>query len=278
MDDRAEQNLKRILESPTYRLAFHDPDYLSRADLRPLRLELELLKAEMLLEERGVRSTIGVFGGTRVRPAEETAAELEAAREHAERNPNDPQAQRRLLRAERTHAKAPIYEAAREFSQIVARERPRDPSGQFVIATGGGPGVMEAGNRGAFECGDESIGLNITLPAEQFPNPYITPDLCFQFRYFAIRKMHFLMRAKALVVFPGGYGTLDELFCSLCLRQTQRMQDIPIVLFGSEFWKQVVNLPFLADEGVIDDAHLGLVQYADTAEEAWNIISDFHHL
>ncbi len=276
MEQCAAENMKAILESPSYRLAFRDPDYLGRADMRPLRLELELMKAEMLLEERGIHSTVGVFGGTRIREPAETLAAVEEARRALADAPNNAGLRRTLERAERIHAKSPTYDAARKFSEIVFHQRPKDPPGQFVIVTGGGPGIMEAGNRGAFENGDESIGLNITLPSEQFPNPYITPDLCFQFRYFAIRKMHFLMRSKALVVFPGGYGTLDELFCTLCLRQTRRMQEIPIVLFGREFWKQVLDFQFLADEGVIDDAHLDLVQYADTPEEAWAIISGFH--
>ena len=173
-------------------------------------------------------------------------------------------------------AKSKYYDAAQNFAKIVSVAGQKHDHYDYVITTGGGPGIMEAGNRGAFEVGCKSMGLNITLPEEQAPNPYISPELCFQFHYFALRKMHFLFRAKALVVFPGGFGTLDELFDALTLRQTQRMQDIPIILFGRDYWEQVINFAFLADEGVIRDEHLDLISYAESPEEAWNIISDFH--
>ena len=165
----------------------------------------------------------------------------------------------------------------RKFAQLVSQTCQLDGQCDYVITTGGGPGIMEAANRGAHDVGAKSIGLNITLPAEQVPNPYITPNLCFQFHYFALRKMHFLMRAKALVVFPGGFGTLDELFDALTLRQTHRMQQIPIILFGRDYWSHVIDFQFLADEGVIADEHLDLIAYAETPEEAWNIICQFHH-
>ena len=166
--------------------------------------------------------------------------------------------------------------AAQEFARLVTSESQPGGTAHYVIVTGGGPGIMEAGNRGAYEAGGKSVGLNISLPAEQAPNPYITPDLCFQFHYFAMRKMHFLLRAKALIVFPGGFGTLDELFDALTLRQTHRMQEIPIVLFGREYWDEVIDFHFLADEGVIADEHLDLISYAETPSEAWDIITRFH--
>ena len=178
----------------------------------------------------------------------------------------------RCERSERLLEKSNYYDAAREFSRIVSTTCQIDGQCDYVIVTGGGPGIMEAANRGAFDVGAKSAGLNIHLPAEQAPNPYITPELCFQFHYFALRKMHFLLRAKALVAFPGGFGTLDEMFDALTLRQTRRMQDIPIILFGRAYWEQVIDFQFLADEGVITDAHLKLFCYADTPEEAWNQI------
>ncbi len=191
-------------------------------------------------------------------------------------NPEDQQLQRAVSRAERIVAKATYYEQAREFGRLVSSMCQRDGRCDYVITTGGGPGIMEAANRGAFEAGAKSIGLNITLPAEQVPNPYITPELCFQFHYFALRKMHFLLRAKALVIFPGGFGTLDELFETLTLRQTNRMQEIPVILCGRNYWEKVIDFQFLADKGVVDDRDLRLIQYADTPQDAWEIIATFH--
>jgi uncharacterized protein (TIGR00730 family) len=173
-------------------------------------------------------------------------------------------------------AKCNYYDEARAFARLVSTHCQRDGTSEYVVVTGGGPGIMEAANRGAFDVGAKSIGLNITLPAEQVPNPYITPELCFQFRYFALRKLHFLLRAKALVVFPGGFGTLDELFDALTLRQTNRMQEIPILMYGRAYWERVLDLEFLADEGAIEDRHLALVDYAETPEEAWGKILAFY--
>jgi uncharacterized protein (TIGR00730 family) len=177
--------------------------------------------------------------------------------------------------AERILAKSHYYEAAREFARIVSSQD-RTEEGDYIVVTGGGPGIMEAANRGAYEAGAKSIGLNITLPSEQKPNPYVSPGLCFQFHYFALRKMHFLLRAKALAIFPGGFGTIDELFDALTLRQTHRMQEIPIILFGREYWDKVIDFKFLADEGCIDDKHLELIYFTDDPERAWELIADFH--
>ena len=272
----AEKNLQAILSSPSYRLAERDTDFLARPELRPQRMELELLKPEMALSELGINSTIVVFGGTQILESEQTAARLEAARKAAADDPNDRKAARHVHRAERIAAKSHFYDAARDFSRIVSSTCQVDGQCNYAIVTGGGPGVMEAANRGAYDVGAKSIGLNITLPHEQAPNAYITPGLCFQFHYFAVRKMHFLLRAKALVVFPGGFGTLDELFDALTLRQTERMQEIPIVMFSREYWSRVIDFQFLADEGTIADEHLDLVQFAETPQEAWRIIRDFH--
>jgi uncharacterized protein (TIGR00730 family) len=270
-----ERRLQTIINDPSYRLAYLDPDYITRDDLRPLRLELELLKPQMLLAEKSIKSTIVIFGGTHIKNPEEAAALHAEARAAIDEAPDDPAALRLLAIAENFVAKARFYDQCREFSRIVARFSRRHP-GEFVVKTGGGPGIMEAANRGAYDVGADSIGLNITLPFEQVPNPYITPGLCFQFNYFAIRKMHFLLRAKALVCFPGGFGTLDELFTTLTLRQTGRMQEIPIILYCRDYWDQVINFQFLADEGVIHDEHLELFAYAESPEEAWEQIAVFH--
>ena len=201
---------------------------------------------------------------------------LDQAQAAIEKDPDDPEAKRMMIRAERMMDKVRYYEECREFSRIVTDYNKQHRDGEFLIKTGGGPGIMEAANRGAFEAGGKSMALNITLPFEQTPNAYITPGFCFQFNYFAIRKMHFLLRAKALVCFPGGFGTLDELFTSLTLRQTGRMQAIPIILYSREYWDQIINFQFLADEGVIRDEHLRLFQYCETPQQTWQTIADFH--
>jgi len=271
------KNLKQIVHSPSYRVAYKDVDFLTSPALRPMRMQLEMLKPEMAFRKQNVRSTIVVFGGTRV--VEKTTAEdrLERARAQLADTPDNQRRQRAVARAERIAAKASYYDVAREFGKLVSSSCQLDGLCDHVVVTGGGPGIMEAANRGAYDVGAKSIGLNIRLPQEQEPNPYITPDLCFQFHYFAMRKFHFILRAKALVVFPGGFRTLDELFDALTLRQTQRMQDIPIIMFGREFWQNVINFQYLADEGTIDDEDLDLFRYAETAEEAWEMIRQFHH-
>ena len=272
-----QQNLQAILNSPSYRLAEEDTEFLKLSALRPVRMQLELLKPEMALAEQGVESTIVVFGGTQVVERDEAERRLERARQALSSDPDNEGHHRAVARAERVLAKSEYYDHAREFARMVSSTCQTDARCDYVVVTGGGPGIMEAANRGATDANAKSIGLNITLPHEQVPNSYITPSLCFQFHYFAIRKLHFLMRAKALVVFPGGFGTLDELFDALTLRQTHCMQAIPIVLFGRDYWQQVINFQFLADEGVIADEHLELVDFVDTPAQAWAIISEFHH-
>jgi uncharacterized protein (TIGR00730 family) len=270
--------LEAILQSPSYRLAETDPDLLQHDELRPVRLHLEFLKVELALEQEHVRSTIVVFGGTQVVNRDQAQRRLEQAQTAQAARPDDPLRQRAVARAERILAKSHYYDAARAFAHLVSTVCQATSPGEYVLVTGGGPGIMEAANRGAFEAGAKTMGLNITLPQEQVPNPYITPGLCFQFHYFALRKMHFLLRAKALVVFPGGFGTLDELFDAVTLRQTNRMQRIPIILFGREYWQTVIDFQYLADEGVIADRDLELIDFAETPEEAWGIISRFHHV
>ena len=276
MNQTVEANRLAILNSPSYRLAELDMDFLGRDAQRPVRMQLEMQKTETLLRENNITSTVVVFGGTQILPKQKALAKRARAHKRIQRNPHDPLAERAVVRAENAVAKSRFYEEAREFSRIVSSTCQRDDKCDFVIMTGGGPGIMEAANQGAFEIGAKSIGLNIELPHEQEPNPYITPELCFQFSYFALRKFHFILRAAALVVFPGGFGTLDELFNTLTLRQTKRMQDIPIILYGEDYWKQIINFQALADEGVIADEHMDLLQFAETAQQAWDIIAQFH--
>lgn len=271
-----EKRLEDIMNHPSYRLAYLDQDFIRGEDLRPLRLELELLKPEMHLDALGIESTVVVFGGTQVAPKEEGEQMMKEAKAAIEKDPDDPKAKRLMVRAERVLYKSRYYEECRKFANIVTTYNKQFRDGEFIIKTGGGPGIMEAANRGAFEAGGKSMALNITLPFEQTPNSYITPGMCFQFNYFAIRKMHFLLRAKALVCFPGGFGTLDELFTTLTLRQTGRMQEIPIILYSKEYWDGIIDFQFLADEGVIQDSHLELFQYTETPEETWQVIKEFH--
>ena len=239
--------------APAYRLAFADDDFLCRAELRPVRLQLELLKPEMALEEAGINSTIVLFGGARIpEPSKKDTARTETLAELSS-----------------------FYDEAREFARLMTLKSLESDSKEDVIVTGGGPGVMEAGNRGAIDAGGCSMGLNIVLPHEQAPNEYVTPSLCFNFHYFAIRKMHFLMRAKAVAVFPGGFGTLDELFESLTLIQTGRMKRIPFLLFGEAFWRKIINWKALEDAGTIGADDLELFRFVDTAQQAVEIIESW---
>ena len=236
--------------SPAFRLAFRDPEFLELDELRPVRLQLELLKSEMILRERGIVSTVVMFGGARI-----------PAPDHAD-------SARTKTLAELSH----FYEEARKFAHFVGEESVRRDNRELVICTGGGPGVMEAGSRGAHEVGADTIGLGVVLPREEAPNAYVTPELSFNFHYFAIRKMHFLMRARVVTAFPGGFGTLDELFETLTLIQTKRMERIPVILFGREFWHRIVNWEALTDAGTIGAEDLDLLRFVDTAEEGWEIV------
>ena len=277
-DAPAQERIKAIMDHPSYRLAYLDLDYIKSDELRPLRLELELLKPEQFMDAKGLQSTVVVFGGTQVHPQDAADEMMEEAEALQKSDPDSDATKRAMVRAKTAKDKVRYYEECRKFAEIVTNYNKKYRDGEFIIKTGGGPGIMEAANRGAFEAGGKSMALNITLPFEQTPNSYITPGMCFQFNYFAIRKMHFLLRAKALVCFPGGFGTLDELFTSLTLKQTGRMQEIPIILYSKEYWDGIINFQFLADEGVIKDEHLELFQYAETPEETWKIITDFHNV
>ena len=247
----------------SYRLAFTDPEFLLRDELRPVRMQLELLKPELVQREQGIESTIVIFGSARVLPPDVAALQLEAARA------GDDAAG--LRRAEVALDMSRYYEEAQRFAALVTT-RSRSHDTPIYVVTGGGPGIMEAGNRGAHEVGGKSVGLNIVLPHEQAPNPYITPELCFQFHYFALRKMHFLMRSIALVCFPGGFGTLDELFEVMTLQQTGKVRRRPILLFGRAHWSRLIDFDWLVERGMIDAADLALFSYVETAEEAWAVL------
>ena len=246
-----------------YRLAFTDTEFLLRDELRPVRMQLELLKPEMVQTAQGIESTIVIFGSARILAPEVAAAALERAR----RSTDKPA----VKRAEMQVHMSGYYEEARRFAALVTSRSATQTTPIYVV-TGGGPGIMEAGNRGAFEVGGKSIGLNIVLPHEQEPNAYITPELCFQFHYFALRKMHFLMRSIALVCFPGGFGTLDELFETMTLIQTGKCRRRPILLFGRDFWTRLVNFDLLVETGMISPEDLNLFRFVETAEEAWSVL------
>jgi uncharacterized protein (TIGR00730 family) len=253
-------------EHEAYRLAFQDMDFLLRPDLRPVRFQLELLKPELLLDEAGIASIFVFYGSARIPEPDKADALISAA---------STDRQRRI--AERLKAKSKYYDEARKLARLCSRV-PADEEckKQFVVCSGGGPSIMEAANRGAHDEGRESIGLNIVLPHEQLPNPYVTPALSFQFHYFALRKMHFLLRARAVAVFPGGFGTFDECFELLTLVQTGKVKPMPIIFFGAEFWNKVVSFEGLVEEGTISPDDLDLFHIVETAEEAWEIVCDFY--
>jgi len=269
-DPRAPRALQAIRESPTYRLAEQDADFIARPDIRGPRLEIEYLKADVILAEQQIDHTIVVYGSTRIPEPAAARRNVEALRALARSNLENDEAVLRLAAAERVLAKSRYYDVAREFGRLVGEaDRSAGPS-RLVIMTGGGPGLMEAANRGAFDVGAKSVGLNIELPHEQYPNPYVTPDLCFRFHYFALRKLHLLLRAKALVAFPGGYGTFDELFEVLTLVQTRKIKPIPVILVGEQFWRRAVDFDCLVEEGVIDLEDRELFWFAETAQDIWN--------
>jgi uncharacterized protein (TIGR00730 family) len=261
--------------SSSYTLAYQDVDFLLRDELRAVRLQVELLKPELILKEQHIESTIVIFGSARIPDPEKAEAQLVAVQAEYRENSTDRELARRVDAARKALDNSKYYDEARKLGNLISRNTVKD---RWVVITGGGPGIMEAANRGAHEAGVPSIGMNIVLPFEQAPNPYITPDLNFQFHYFAIRKMHLLMRAKSLVVFPGGFGTLDELFETLTLIQTKKVSPIPVLLFGRSFWQRIVNFEALAEEGTISPKDLALFTYVETAEEAWEIISKANEL
>ena len=270
-DARAAELVRAITESATYREAERDPDFLDREEMRGLRLQLDFQKAESLLTDEGIAHAIVVFGATRIPEPAAARARVAALEAALAASPGHAATARRLAVARRLEAKSPYYEVARAFGRIVgSAEGTR--GNRLVVVTGGGPGMMEAANRGAHDVGARNVGLNITLPHEQFPNPYVTPGLCFRFHYFGLRKLHFLKRARALVVFPGGFGTFDELFETLTLIQTRKIAPVPVILVGRAFWSRAFDADFLVDEGVIDPEDRDLFWFAETAQEIWDDI------
>ena len=264
--------------SKSYRLAYTDKDFLLRDEVRPVRLQLELLKPELVQQDNGIHSTIVIFGSARIPDMDIAARGLHKAKKQAAKNPSDASMVKKVKIAERVLAKANYYNEARELARLITEESLQNTECELVVITGGGPGIMEAANRGAMDAGGKSIGLNIVLPFEQQPNSYITPELCFQFHYFAIRKMHFLKRARALVSCPGGFGTLDELFETLTLIQTGKIEPVPVLLLGKDYWQRVINFEVLVEEGTIDEKDLNLFEYVDSAEEAWRVIKAYYDL
>lgn len=259
--------------SQSYKLAFQDDEFLLRDELRPVRLQLELLKPELLMREQNIDATIVVYGSARLPDPEQAREQLYLVQTALDQDPDNPKLKQRLVWAEKAVHYSRYYEEARSLGRLISSNCQLECEQNLVVMTGGGPGVMEAANRGAHDVGAQNVGLNIVLPFEQAPNPYVTPELSFQFHYFAIRKMHLLMRAKGLVAFPGGFGTMDELFETLTLIQTGKVDPIPVLLFGRDFWTKVVNFEAMVEAGTISEHDLSLFQYVETAPEAWSILS-----
>ena len=275
-DPGAPARIQTLLDAPSYRRADQDVDFLERDEAHGLRLHLDYLKPELLLKEQGVHHTVVVFGSTRITEPATAQHRVDLLAQQLQQHPHDSAIQRKLGVARRILENSRYYDDAKEFGRLVAESGTGTLDNRLVVITGGGPGIMEAANRGAFEAGAKTVGLNIDLPLEQFPNPYISPELCFRFRYFALRKMHFLQRARALVAFPGGFGTMDELFETLTLIQTRTIKPVPVVLIGSRYWKRAVDFDFLLDEGVIDSEDRDCFWFAETAREAWQGIIDWY--
>ena len=275
-DPEAPARTQLLLDSPSYRRSDQDVDFLERDEAHGLRLHLDYLKPELLLEEQGVQHTIVVFGSTRITEPATAGRRVERLQQALQAQPDDTGLQKKLKVAQRILEKSHYYSVAQDFGRLVGESGDGSLDSRLVVMTGGGPGIMEAANRGAFEAGAKTIGLNIDLPHEQFPNPYISPTLCFRFRYFALRKMHFLQRARALVAFPGGFGTMDELFETLTLIQTRTIKPVPVVLVGRKYWGAAIDFDFLLDEGVIDSEDRESFWFAETAIEAWQGILDWY--
>jgi len=275
-DASAPERVRAIMASASYRVADQDIDFLNQPASRGVRLQIDYLKAELVLTRLGVERTIVVFGSTRLPEPVAARRRVDELSVAASKAPGDAALARRLGAARRILDKSRYYDVAREFGRLVGAAGAGPEDCRLMVMTGAGPGIMEAANRGAFDAGAKSIGLNITLPQVQFPNPYVTPELAFSFHYFALRKMHFLQRACALVVFPGGYGTMDELFETLALIQTRKIAPVPVILVGAPFWTRAFDVGFLVDEGVIDEEDRDLYWYAETAQEIWNGLVRWH--
>jgi uncharacterized protein (TIGR00730 family) len=276
--EATEQQSQDLLEHPSYRLAFADDDFLMQDELRHVRLQLEYLKPQLILEQHQIKATVVVFGSARFVSRQQAERMVAEATTELAQYPEALEQQQKLKDAKRQLKNSAYYEAAAEFSRIVTEHSQSCPDTSLMIISGGGPGVMEAANKGAYQAGGQSIGLNIVLPHEQKPNPYITPQFCFRFHYFAIRKMHFLQRARALVAFPGGFGTLDELFETLTLLQTGKANTVPVILYDKNFWTRLINFDLLIEEGLIKAEDMQLIQFVDTPEQAWQAICECYKL
>ncbi len=269
--------IEQLQDHHSYRLAFADSDFLMQDELRHVRLQLEYLKPQLVMEQHNINATIVVFGSARFLSPEHAQTELSKAQQQLA-TADTPEQRQAVKLAEKQLRNSQYYAASQQFAALATRYSCCHADCAMTIISGGGPGVMEAANRGAMDAGGASIGLNIVLPKEQQPNPYITPQFCFQFHYFAIRKMHFLQRARALVAFPGGFGTLDELFETLTLLQTKKAEKVPVILYDKAFWQRLINFDMLVEEGLISPQDLQLIQFVDTPEQAWQIIYDFYQL
>ncbi len=275
-DPDAWARVQAIMASPTYMQADEDVSFLDSYDTRGVRLQIDYLKPELQLQRQNIEHTIVAFGSTRIKEPQAIQRRVEQLEKKLHDDPDNEELRRKLAIACRLLEKCHYYDVAREFGRLVGNAGRGPADNRLTLVTGGGPGIMEAANRGAFDIGATSVGLNITLPHEQYPNPYISPNLCFRFHYFAIRKLHFLLRARALVAFPGGFGTIDELFEALTLIQTRKINPLPVVLVGESFWRQAVNVDFLVDEGTIDPEDRDLFWYAESAEEIWQSLKDWY--
>lgn len=274
----ARAQVDTLSSHPSYRLAFADDDFLMQDELRHVRLQLEYLKPQLVLEQHKVNATVVVFGSARFVSPEQAALMLANAQQQLQLQPDCSTAQQSLQLAKRQVRNSRYYQQAQLFAELVTRHSKDCPGDALTVISGGGPGIMEAANRGAYQAGGKSIGLNIVLPHEQQPNPFITPEFCFQFHYFAIRKMHFLQRARALVAFPGGFGTLDELFETLTLLQTGKASKVPVVLFDEQFWRRLIDFDLLVEEGLISEEDLTLIHFVDSAEHAWQVICEAYQI
>jgi len=275
-DPDAPGRIQALLNNPNYRRADEDPDFFKEDAVRGVRLQVDYLKTELLLKEYGIEHTVAVFGGTRIVEETEARRHLAEAKEALKADPENIRLKRKVKAAKKILEKSRFYDIGRELGRLIGESGQGPEDNRITLMTGGGPGIMEAANRGAFDVGAKSIGLNITLPHEQFPNPYISPELCFQFHYFSMRKLHFLSRAKALVAFPGGFGTLDELLEALTLIQTRKIAPFPIVIVGQEYWENVIDFDYLLEEGVIDREDTELYWFAESAQEIWDGILLWH--
>lgn len=275
-DPEALRRVQAIMQSPSYRRSDQDIDFLAHEELRGVRLQLDYFKTELALEQQSIDHTIVVFGGTRICEPMAARSRVDCLRAALANDAGNAELKHRLAIAERILAKSHYYGVAREFGRLVSNAGKHPGLENCVVMTGGGPGMMEAANRGAFDARARSIGLNISLPHEQYPNPYVSPDLCFSFHYFALRKLHFLLRARALVAFPGGFGTCDELFEVLTLIQTRKIEPIPVVLVGENYWRGALNIDFMVEEGVIDPEDRELFWFAETAQQIWDGIVHWH--